>query len=174
MNKTLIFNKKSNFRREKLTAYILLILGIVMAGIVIDVIVPSGTINKYVKSIFSIFVLAVILMPVVKFISTAQNVQVDIGEQKVNETLLNYIFRERISSMEKDIAEGLNKEGFKNIDIIINYSIKDNELSINSCEVNLKKLEISASSQHINKYEFIIGFVKERTNLTDEVIIFNE
>ena len=36
-----------------MTGYILSILGIVIAGVLIDVIMPSGKINKYIKSIYS-------------------------------------------------------------------------------------------------------------------------
>lgn len=157
-----------------MSGYILSILGIVMVGIIIDVIVPSGTINKYIKSIFSIFVLAVILMPAVKFLTKAHNLQIDTGEQVVNENLLNYIYGQRVKSLETQIEDELEKEGVRKVDIKIYYSIKNNELSLNSCEVDIKNMEISADKQHINKYEFIKGFVQDRTNLTEEVIIFNE
>ena len=41
-----------------MTSYILSILGIIVAGLLIDVIVPNGTISKYIKSIYSIFVVS--------------------------------------------------------------------------------------------------------------------
>ena len=157
-----------------MAGYILSILGIVVAGIFIDILVPSGNINKYIKSVFGIFVLAVIIAPVVKFVANSKNISVEITGQEVNQNLLYYIFNQRVQTMQKEVQSRLEEKGFSNIDIKINFSIKDNVLSINSCEVNMKKLSISGEAEHINKYEFIRHVVNEITNLTDEVIIFNE
>ena len=52
-----------------MTAYILSVLGIVIAGVIIDVIIPAGSISVYIKSIYSIFVVAVIISPVINFLS---------------------------------------------------------------------------------------------------------
>ena len=157
-----------------MAGYILSILGIVVAGIFIDILVPSGNINKYIKSVFGIFVLAVIIAPVVKFVANSKNISVEITGQEVNQNLLYYIFNQRVQTMQNEVQSRLEEKGFSNIDIKINFSIKDNVLSINSCEVNMKKLSISGEAEHINKYEFIRHVVNEITNLTDEVIIFNE
>ena len=157
-----------------MTGYILSILGIVVAGIFIDIIVPDGTINKYVKSIYSIFVVAVILSPIVKLISKKDIYTLQHEDYQVNEKLMNYIQNQKVKQMENKIKAELESEGFKNLDIKINYSTNSNELSLISCEINLKKLSIDADKQHINKYEFIAGVVKENTNLLDEVILFYE
>ena len=44
-------------------AWILSILGIVVIGAVIDLVLPSGRMNKYVKSIFSAVTILVIILP---------------------------------------------------------------------------------------------------------------
>ncbi len=157
-----------------MAGYILSILGIVVVGVLIDIIMPSGTINKYIKSIYSIFVLAVIISPIIKFFNNNQGFNLHYQDYEINETLLNYINENKIESIRKSIILDLENEGFKNIDIIINYSIDNNEISINSCTINLENLVISADKQHINKYEIIKEIVHEYTKLTDEEIIFYE
>ena len=87
---------------------------------------------------------------------------------------MNYINKNKIESMQKNIVLDLEDEGLNNIDIIINYSINNNELSINSCTINLKNLVISSDKQHINKYEIIKEVVRKHTNLADEEMIFYE
>ncbi|MBQ8614967.1 MAG: stage III sporulation protein AF, partial [Clostridia bacterium] len=52
-----------------MTGYILSILGIVVAGVFIDIIVPSGSINKYIRGIYSIFVVAVLVSPIMKLLN---------------------------------------------------------------------------------------------------------
>ena len=157
-----------------MAGYILSILGIVIAGIIIDIIVPSGNINKYIKSIYAIFVVAVILSPLINYLNKEHDLSLHYEDYQVSEQLLNYISKQKVSSLELQIENSLNEEGFSNVDIKINYSIENNELSINSCTVNLQNLVIVAGKQHINKYEFIIEVVQEHTNLTEEVIIFYE
>ncbi len=157
-----------------MSCYILTILGIVLAGILIDIIVPTGKINKYIKSIFAIFVVAVILMPVVKFIAKSDDITINYTDYEIEQNLMNYIFSSRVTAYENEIIEVLENNGLSNIDIKINYSINSNELSLNSCEVNLKNMTSSNIEMHNNRYEFIAETIKEITNLTDEVIIFYE
>ncbi len=157
-----------------MSGYILTILGIVLAGILIDIIVPTGKINKYIKSIFAIFVVAVIIMPVVKLISNKDNITIDYNDYEIEENLMNYIFSSRVRAYENEIETALNNAGYSKVDIKINYSINSNELSLNSCEVNLHELAISGDALHNNRYEFIAKTINEITNLSDEVIIFYE
>lgn len=157
-----------------MAGYILSILGIVVAGVFIDIIIPSGTISKYIKSIYAIFVLAVIITPIIKFFNNNQGFNLQYQEYEINQNLINYIQTNKIATIENDITLELENEGLFNIDIIINYSIDNNELSINSCTINLENLVISSDKQHINKYEIIKEIVREYTNLTDEEMIFYE
>ena len=157
-----------------MNSYVLSVLGIVIAGILIDIIIPSGTLNKYIKSIYSIFVVAILISPLTTLIAKGKNFSLNYTDYQADKQLVEYIHTEKIRSLEKAIVNYLKTEGFKNVDININFSIEDYNLIYNSCEVNLKNLVITADKQHINKYEFIVEAVKGYTNLTDEEIIINE
>lgn len=157
-----------------MTGYILSVLGIVVAGVFIDVIIPSGAINKYIKSIFSIFVVAVLVSPIIKIMNKTKDFTVKYQDYEINENLLDYIYGKQVSSQEKMIEDILFEEGYQNVDIILNFSIENDELKYNSCLIKLKNLVITADKQHINKYEFIKNVVKDNTYLTDEEIIIDE
>lgn len=156
-----------------MTGYILSILGIVIAGVVIDIIIPSGTINKYIKAIYSIFVVAVLISPLVKLISKTQDFKISYIEHATDTKLLNYIYKMRAKSAEENMENLLTNEGLSGIDIILEFSIENEKLEYISCEVNLENLVISPDKQHINKYEFIKKIIEENINLTDERIIIN-
>jgi len=145
-----------------------------LLGVIIDVIVPSGNINKYIKSIFSIFVVAVIISPVVNFLSNKNGIKLDYDNFEMDKQLIEYIFEKRAENEENEIEIYLKENGFDGIDINLNYSINNNELDYISCIINLKNLVISADKQHINKYEFIKKSVKDFANLTDEEIVIDE
>ena len=157
-----------------MNGYVLSVLGIVIAGVFIDIIIPTGTISKYIRSFYSIFVVAVLISPVVKFLNKQQSLTIKYEEYILNDDLLNYIYSSRATNLENNLESNLEKEGFKNIDINLTFSIENNELKYISCKVNIKNLVISPDKLHINKYEFIKETIKNNTNLTDEEIIINE
>lgn len=157
-----------------MSGYVLSILGIVLIGVIIEVVIPTGNISKYIKSIFSIFVVAVILSPVINFISNKNNFKLTYTDYQLDSELIEYIYSNRVKNMETEIENYLQQEGFSNIDIKIVFSIENNEITYKNCNVNLQNMEISADKQHINKYEFIKDVVINYTNLTDEEIIFYE
>ncbi len=157
-----------------MSGYILSILGIVLVGIVIDIVLPNGVINKYIKSLFSIFVIAVILSPIITFVKENKDFTLHYEDYEVQQNIMNYIFNQRVSSIENSIEKELENSGFSNIDIKLNFSIESNELSVNSCTVFMKNAVISSDNQHINKYEFISDVVLKFTDLTFEEIIFDE
>ncbi len=155
-------------------AYILAILGVVVVGILVDIIIPSGKINKFIKSIYSIFVVMVILNPIIKFFNNHSDFNFNYNEYQVVEPLLNYLTKQKINAYTSDIKNTLNDAGLKNVDITFDYSLQDDKLILNSCQINLKKLETSSNFQHNNKYEFIIKVVQTITNLSAEEIVFDE
>lgn len=157
-----------------MSGYVLSILGIVLLGVIIDVIIPSGNISKYIKSVFSIFVVAVIISPVVNFLSNKNGIKLEYDNYEMDKQLIEYIFEKRTENEKNKIEIYLKDNGFDGIDINLNYSINNNELDYISCTVNLKNLVISTDKQHINKYEFITKTVKDFTNLTDEEIVIDE
>ena len=157
-----------------MSGYILSILGIVVAGVLIDIIVPSGAINKYIRSIYAIFVVAVLVGPIMTLLNKANKFSFEYQDYQLNESILTYIYNKKTESFQDEIIKKLEEEGFSNVDILLNYSIEKDELIYTSCQVNLKNLVISKDKQHINKYEFIKNIIKENTNLKVEEIIINE
>lgn len=157
-----------------MTSYVLSILGIVVAGVFIDIIIPSGAISKYIKGIYAIFVVAVLISPVVKFLNKNHNFTIKYQEYNLNENLLNYIHTSRANEMEKTIENCLYNTGFSNVKINLKISTENNELKYYSCVVNIKNLVISSDKQHINKYEHIKEVVKDYTGLSLEEIIIDE
>lgn len=154
--------------------YILSILGIVMAGIIIDLIIPSGSISKYIKSVYSIFIVAVLIMPLINFLNNNNGFNLAYKDYELQESLLTFIHKNRVESLEKTIEQNLTAHGIENVDIEIKFSLENNELNYISCKVNLINVAISADKQHINKYEFIKDVVSNFTNLSSKEIIFNE
>ncbi len=155
-----------------MAGYILSILGIVLAGVMIDIILPSGSVNKYIKSIYAIFVVAVIINPLIKFVSANKDFKLQYEDYEANTQLLNYIYSSRVRETQKEIELTLSSNGFSGIDIKLDFNIENNQIIYTSCTINLQNLVIAPDKLNINKYEFINEVVTEKTNLTHEVIIY--
>lgn len=154
--------------------YVLSILGIALCGVLIDVIMPSGSTSKYIKSIFSIFVVAVILNPVIDFFAKTKNLEINYNSIEVNQKLINYITNQKVEQTKKSIILDLCNQGISNVDITLNFALENNQIVYNSCFVNIKNIVYNQADKHISKYELITDVVKQHTNLNDEVIIFDE
>lgn len=157
-----------------MNGYILSILGIVVVGILFDVIIPSGSISKYIKSIYAIFVVAVIISPVVNFLSNKNEIDFNYQEYQIDSKLINYINTQKVKSLENEIESELKENGYENVDIKLDFSYENEEIKYISCIINLKNLLLKDGQAHINKYEFIKNVVKEKTNMTFEEMLIDE
>lgn len=155
-----------------MTGYVISILGVVIAGVVIDIVIPSGNINKYIKSIFSIFVVAVLISPIFKVVNNFKGVNLDTHKIEVDENLLNFIYKSQVSNKETNIETDLKERGFEGIDVDIQFSIESNKLKINSCVVILKNMSTIPDNQHIDMYEEIYEVVNDYTGLDIEEITY--
>ena len=156
-----------------MTGYLLNILGIVIAGVLIEIIVPSGNINKYIKGIYSLFVVAVLISPLLNITTASKDFKFNFDKYETDQELLMYISEQRVNLNETTIKKELEKQGFSGVDINIDFSLENDTINYKSCNVNLENLVIDLDNQHINKYEFITNVVIEYTNLTEEEIVFN-
>ena len=155
-------------------AYIISILGITLCGVLIDIMLPTGTTSRYIKGIFSIFVVAVVLNPVITFFANYSNMDIKYDEIEVSIKLIDYINNQKVMATQNAIKNDLDEQGAHNIDITIKFSFENNEIVYKSCLVNLQKLVYQPKDKHISKYELITNTVQQHTNLPSEVIIFDE
>ncbi len=154
--------------------YILSILGVVVVGILVDVIIPSGKMNKFIKSVYSIFVVLIIISPIIKLFNKHKDFNFNYNDYTISQPLLNYINKQKLTAYKNDIISALNNEGLTGVDLEFNYSLENDKLILNSCTVNLKNLSISSNFTHTNKYEFISKVVTTVTGLNAEEIVFDE
>lgn len=154
--------------------YIISILGIIVIGILIETIIPSGQINKYIKSIYAVFVVAVLINPLFTFFKQSKEIVLHYEDYEINKSLLNFVYTNECQQVEENIEKTLLDAGFENVDVVLAFSIENNEIRYNSCQVDLKNLVILDKAEHINKYELITKTIKDKTNLTEEEIVIYE
>lgn len=160
-----------------ISAYILSVVGIVFVGVLVDIIMPEGAINSYIKGMFSIISLFVMVSPIQKLID---------GDFDMN----NFFYNETSVQIDKDFIEATNKDivvqlenatiskltdaGFANVDVEIVFNLSGYQIDIEKVNVDISKMVINQNMPHINKYTEIKDVVCRCLNLEEGDVVINE
>ena len=159
-----------------MSSYLLTLLGVILIGVIIDVILPSGSTSKYISGMFALFVMLVMITPVLNWV----NKDYKISDYFVNtsitldQNLLNNMYSNKIEVMEKEIVTTLEQQGLLKVSIDIQYKVVADNIEIKQVLVDLTNLVIKDFDTNINKYVFIRQVVMKNFNITEEVIMFCE
>lgn len=156
--------------------YLLSILGVVILGVVIDVILPSGSTSKYISGIFAIVVMFVIISPVLTWVKNGYSIKdyFTLQDISLDEKLLYNINNSKFTELEKEIEQELSNNGYTNVKVDIQFTIDATNVKISQVLVDLSKLVINENCVNINKYVYIRQVVLSKLNITKEVIVFCE
>lgn len=122
-----------------MATWVLSIVGIVSIGVLLDIIIPEGEINKYIKGIFSIVTICVIIAPLPKIVDKNFDISDyfgDVESIKIDETFVSEVNEERISELEKSVKTLLENNGAENVKVVI-YTKSDNTLDIENVTVTV-------------------------------------
>ena len=156
-----------------MSTWILSIVGIAFLGVMIDVVSPSGAINKFIKSIFSVLVLFVLVSPIKNLLTKSE---IDIN-QVSNELIedKNFLFnynQNLASSYENRIEDRLNQEEINGVDVVILLDLTKDEFEIQEVSVYIQNLVLTDKITHKNKYEKIKEAITSVLNVSKEIVFY--
>lgn len=160
-----------------LSSYILSIIGIVFLGVLVDVIMPDGEMNKYVKGVFSLIALFVILSPVQKLFNNNYNLEeifYDSSSIKVDSDFLEATTKQMKRQCENVLIAKLKDAGFEEVDVEILAEMSNYEFQIKKVIIDISNLVINQNIEHINKYTEIRAIVLDNFNVEESDVIINE
>lgn len=155
-------------------SYILSVLGIVLVSVLIEIILPSGQTAKYIKSVFSIFVVYVLISPILSMIKKDYDITkyLQQGNMQINQTLLNNIYKDQIDAKNTDIENILENAGYSGTKVRIVFNIVDDKIILEKVKINLDNLVITSPNANINKYQHIRQVVAQSIEIKEEDILF--
>lgn len=134
-------------------AWLMSIAAVVALSVLLDIIVPEGETNKYIKGIFAIITIFVIVAPVTTLLNENFSIS-DLLEDVSNETgittdsALIQKTAEDMKEVKEEFAEKvLEQYGYNNVDVRI-YLDYVNEIDFVTADIN--KLSIVEKKPHIN------------------------
>ena len=160
-----------------LSSYILSVVGIVFLGVLVDLIMPDGEMNKFVKGAFALIAVFVIISPVQKLFKS----NFDIGEVFYNEQaiqtdadFLEATTKQMKAELEMMLKVKLKDAGFDNVNVEISCEMSNNVLKIKKVEIDISKMVINTNMVHINKYTEIKNVATNFLNVEESDVVINE
>lgn len=159
-----------------MTGYLLTLLGVILLGVLIDIILPSGSTSKYISGIFAIVVMFVMISPVINWVKGDYKLSdyFNTSDIQINDKLLHSINNSKFNALETDIEQELFNNGYSNIDIEIKFNQTADNVEITQVLVDLSNLVINQNMANINRYVYIRQVIQSKVAVTKEVIVFCE
>ena len=153
-------------------SYIISIIGVVFLGVMIDVIAPEGKMNNFIKSIFAVFLLFVMVCPIVDFFTNNKLSGFFNTKLNVDEEYLEQTSELRIDNYELLIISELEKKGIYGVKVEIEGKIVGENKNIKKVMVDTSNLVLTNADEHINKYKVITELIYDILKVKSEVIIY--
>lgn len=156
-----------------ISTWILSIAGIICISVIVELILPEGQMNKYIKGIFSFIVILVIIMPIPKLIGSNfdfSNILNYENSVNVDEDYIYQLNLNKLNLLKEDIESEINKHGYENVSVYINCNIFENKMNFKSITVDLNSLVISENAEHKD----ITKIKKDITNIILSFIQIDE
>lgn len=160
-----------------MTNYILSIVGVVFLGVLVDVIMPDGEMNKYVKGVFAIIAMCVIISPVPSLLKKDFDLSqlfYDESATKVDMDFLEATNKQIKNQLEITLKTKLKDAGFDEVEVEILYDMSNYNFAIKKVVLDISKMVINQNIPHINKYTEITDIAKKYLNVEESDIVINE
>ncbi len=164
---------------SSLSSWILSIAGIVLISTLVELILPIGAMNKYIKGIFAFIITLVILTPLPKLL----NQKIDISSFFESENIKvdkDYIYQlnlDKINKLQNDTKQEISSNGYNNVEVYISCDIFDNVFQIKFVTIDLTKLVITSNAEHTHILKIkqqITEIVKKHLNIGEDDIYYEE
>lgn len=135
-----------------MAAWLLSIVGVIAIGVLLDILMPEGETNKYIKGIFSIVVVLVIVAPLPKLIKSDFNIEqifAGTGNYEIDESFLDSVNNDKKKVLEKKLVEQMNTASVYVKSVRIDIDNKTNTYSYVKVYLDKKKIgdaKIAAAS----------------------------
>jgi stage III sporulation protein AF len=158
------------------SSWLLSVAGIATISVLIDVVLPNGQTNKYIKGMFAFFMLLVIIAPIPKLLKKDFDMEKIFSSSQI-EIDNNFIYqsnRTKLDFLEKQIKDYMEKSGIKGAIVAVNGDIFKVDMRIQNVFVDLKNVVIKPENKHIDIKKTVLEIVLSVANIEKEKVKFNE
>lgn len=162
---------------NEISSWLISIIGVVIIGVLVDLILPNGKLNGFIKAIFGFFTIIVIISPFPKLFNmnfSFNDIFYNNQSCEIDKDYVDATNKRIVLALEENLVLALEKAGFSNLTVEIEYNLENYSYIIKNVFVNIKNLVINQNVPHINKYTEMSEVIMDNLNVPKEMIIFNE
>ena len=132
--------------------WILSIAGVVMLSVLLDLFLPEGKSNSFIKTIFNFVIILVIITPLPQLLNKEFDTitMFDDNQIVLQQDYIYQLNRDKLTMLETRIEDTLDSKGYKYIDVSISADIFVIEMKIERIFVDLGNLVIQHNEENIN------------------------
>ena len=162
----------------ELSNWILSIAGIICVSVIVELILPDGQMNRYIKGIFSFIIILVVIMPIPKLLNRDFDFSniFDNSGYEIDSDYLYQVNLDKMNSVKNEIEKQIEKRGYLNVVVSINCDIFDNSMQYKSIFVDLSDLVISGQAEHNNISKIkkdISSIIMAIIDIDEEAILYD-
>lgn len=163
---------------ETISSWILSIAGVIALSVLIELILPDGEMNRYIKTIFSFIIVFVVISPIPKLLKNNIDFSSIFDYENsfsIDENYLEQVNLNKLISAQEAIEKQCLNSGYKNVHIYINADILNQKMQIESVYVDLSELVISTNAEHndiSNIKKQINTIIQNNLNISQELIYY--
>ena len=159
---------------DAFSSYVLSIVGVVLLGVLINLILPEGSMSKYIQNIFALILVFVIVSPVSTLINTNFDISsiVQTSSVEIDQNFIVLVNSQTVNQLEFSLQKAFLKEGYSGTIVKISANIWTSPLKLEKVTIDLTNLVIKREVQHINKYSKMKEIVFKNINIEEEKIVF--
>jgi hypothetical protein len=158
-------------RINAVLSWIISVAGVMVLTVLLDIILPDGQTNKYIKGIFSVVVIIAVISPVAGFLKSGDALgklfEFTSDKYGVDNNFIYAVYADAHKAQADGMKTYLSGEGItvEAIDVVFDPSDKKNILYVN---IFLKQSVIDGDFQHINISDRIKEAVNRRYGIKKE------
>ena len=159
-----------------ISGWILSIAGICLLSVVIDLILPDGSMNSHIKRVFSYIIVLAVLMPFANLIKGGFNLEDVFSEVEINiqDDFIYNINQAKLDSWLEEINEAINNKKIVGVTVSISANIFESDMIIDAVYVDLYNAVINANDKNIDIMTEVKSVVIGILNIKEDKIIFYE
>lgn len=162
---------------SSVSSWILSIAGIVIISVIVELILPDGSLNKYIRSIFSFFVVLVIIAPLPSLVGKQFSFSEITSEQEFS-LQEDYLFQLNVyktEALQEELSLAVQDAGYENVSVSVSCDNYATSFSIESIYVELENLVITDKAEHTNIIDIegeILKLIQSRVSVDERSVHF--
>ncbi len=135
-----------------ISSWIISIAGVVCLSVIVELVLPDGQMNRYIKGIFSFVIILVIIMPLPSLLGKEFDFSNIFNTEEIvaDDDYLYQLNLDKTRVIREEIENEIYNHGYYNVKVYINCDIFENQLAFKSITVDISNLVISENAEHKN------------------------